>query len=64
LGDDLAGEAHAVGVVFGIHSATPETVGVHLRAAQFLVGGDLAGRGLQRGGPARNTLAWLRTMMT
>ena len=48
LGDDLARHADAVGVVLGHPFGDARDGGVHLRAAQLLVGGDLAGRGLQQ----------------
>ena len=46
--DHLAREAHAVGVVLGEIFAEARHVRVHHGAAEFLVGRDLAGRGLQQ----------------
>ena len=48
LGHDLAGEAHAVGIVLGQIFAEPGDRGVHFGAAELLIPGDLAGGGAQQ----------------
>ena len=46
---NLAGQAHAVGIVLGQVFGGTGDLRVHLGAAQLFVGGDLAGRGLEQG---------------
>ena len=47
--DHLARQPQRVGIVLGQVFPQPRDVGVHERATQFLVGGDLAGGGFEQG---------------
>ncbi|MCY1402940.1 hypothetical protein D9M71_181020 [compost metagenome] len=48
-GEDVAGQAQAVGVVLGQVLGGAGDLGVHLGATELLVGGDLSGGGLEQG---------------
>ena len=51
IGHDVARDAQRIAVVFGEIIAEPGDRGVHLGAAEFFLGRDLAGRGLQQRRP-------------
>jgi acetyl-CoA acetyltransferase len=58
-GDDLPTDANGIALVGGEVVAQPAGEGVHGCTAQFLVGGDLAGRHLHEGRAAQEHLALL-----
>ena len=47
-GKYIAGQAHAIGIVFSQILCGASDFSVHLRATEFLVGGDFAGRCLEQ----------------
>ena len=48
-GENFAGDAHAIGVIFRQVFGGAGDLGVHLGAAQLLIGGDFAGGSFQQG---------------